>query len=174
MTIENNQAGHEDFSMSLHKSCLGHSSMPAAIATMNLDEAVSRVRQCAKRMNKLYQDVVFDEWAIVSLLPKHGKILFYEGTRKEDFAKNFGQDILDLRAALMSDEYGFGDYEFARNAEGTKIDAFMNIGEGLFLISNNLINDMDAICKDGRWLSAQRPFIELSELFQSNPLFYPA
>ena len=137
---------------------------------MTLEHATKLIGSCAERMNDLYQKVVFDEWAIVSLVQHKAKILAYLGPRKEDFQKNFATDVQDLRAELLSRRHSIGDFEFARHGVGTKLEAFVMAGEGLYLICNNTAQSMSAIAKDPLWLSAQVPFVELSDRFRSDPL----
>jgi len=137
---------------------------------MTLEEATKLIGGCAERMNDLYQKVVFDEWAIVSLIQHKAKILAYLGPRKDDFQKNFATDVQDLRADLLSRRHSIGDFEFARHGVGTKLEAFVMVGDGLYLICNNTAQSMSAIAKDPLWLSAQVPFVELSDQFRSNPL----
>jgi len=137
---------------------------------MTLEEAMNLIGGCAERMNDLYQKVVFDEWAIVSLIQHKARILAYLGPRKDDFQKNFATDVLDLRADLLSRRHSIGDFEFARHGVGTKLEAFVMVGDGLYLICNNTTHCMAAIAKDPLWLSAQVPFVELSDQFRSNPL----
>ena len=137
---------------------------------MTLEEATNLIGRCAARMNDLYQKVVFDEWAIVSLIQHKAKILAYLGPRKDDFQKNFSTDVQDLRADLLSRRHSIGDFEFARHGVGTKLEAFVMAGEGLYLICNNTAQSMSAIAKDPLWLSAQVPFVELSDRFRSDPL----
>ncbi len=137
---------------------------------MTLEHATKLIGSCAERMNDLYQKVVFDEWAIVSLVQHKAKILAYLGPRKEDFQKNFATDVQDLRAELLSRRHSIGDFEFARHGVGTKLEAFVMAGEGLYLICNNTSQSMSAIAKDPLWLSAQVPFVELSDRFRSDPL----
>ena len=137
---------------------------------MTLEHATKLIGTCAERMNDLYQKVVFDEWAIVSLVQHKAKILAYLGPRKEDFQKNFATDVQDLRAELLSRRHSIGDFEFARHGVGTKLEAFVMAGEGLYLICNNTAQSMSAIAKDPLWLSAQVPFVELSDRFRSDPL----
>ena len=141
---------------------------------MTLDEANKRVRGCAERMNKLYRNVVFDEWAIVSLEQHKVKILAYLGPRKDDFQKNFAVDVQELRGELLNDQHTNGDFEFAHHGFGTKVEAFMVVGDGLYLICNNTTQAMDGIAKDPLWLSAQVPFVELSDGFRSDPLVLPS
>jgi hypothetical protein len=137
---------------------------------MTLEEATKLIGGCAERMNDLYQKVVFDEWAIVSLVQHKARILAYLGPRKEDFQKNFATDVQDLRADLLSRRHSIGDFEFTRHGVGTKLEAFVMVGEGLYLICNNTAQSMSAIAKDPLWLSAQVPFVELSDHFRSDPL----
>jgi hypothetical protein len=137
---------------------------------MTLEEATKLIGGCAERMNDLYHKVVFDEWAIVSLIQHKAKILAYLGPRKDDFQKNFATDVQDLRADLLSRRHSIGDFEFARHGVGTKLEAFVMVGNGLYLICNNTAQSMSAIAKDPLWLSAQVPFVELSDQFRSNPL----
>jgi len=137
---------------------------------MTLEEATNLIGRCAARMNDLYQKVVFDEWAIVSLIQHKAKILAYLGPRKDDFQKNFATDVQDLRADLLSRRHSIGDFEFARHGVGTKLEAFVMVGDGLYLICNNTAKSMSAIAKDPLWLSAQVPFVELSDQFRADPL----
>ena len=137
---------------------------------MTLEEATNLIGRCAARMNDLYQKVVFDEWAIVSLIQHKAKILAYLGPRKDDFQKNFATDVQDLRADLLSRRHSIGDFEFARHGVGTKLEAFLMVGDGLYLICNNTAQSMSAIAKDPLWLSAQVPFVELSDQFRADPL----
>ena len=137
---------------------------------MTLDEANKLIRGCADRMNELYKKTVFDEWAIVSLVQHKARILAYLGPRKDDFQKNFATDVQDLRAELLSNKHNIGDFEFSRHGFGTRLEAFLVVGDGLYLICNNTTQSMSGIAKDPLWLSAQVPFVEMSDLFRSDPL----
>ena len=137
---------------------------------MTLEKGMSLIGGCAARMNDLYRKAVFDEWVIVSLIQHKAKILAYLGPRKDDFQKNFAADVQDLRADLLSSRHSIGDFEFTRHGVGTKLEAFVMVGDGLYLICNNTAQSMSAIAKDPLWLSAQVPFVELSDEFRSDPL----
>src|SRR5881296_3210017 len=119
---------------------------------MTLEQASNLSGGCAERMNDLYQKVVFDEWAIVSLVQHKARILAYLGPRKDDFQKNFATDIQDLRAELLSNKHSIGDFEFARHGFGTRLEAFVVVGDGLYLICNNTTQSMSGIANDPRWL----------------------
>ena len=98
------------------------------------------------------------------------KVLAYTGPRNDDFLKNFARDLGTLRSALVGGGYGPGDFEFARHGTGTGYEAFLVVGQGLYLICNNTSESMESITKNPRWLGAQVPFAELSEKVRANPL----
>ena len=137
---------------------------------MTLDEANLLIQAGLDLMNARYGSTVFNEWAVLALHDKGSRILHYSGPRKEDFHKNLGTDLDALRDELQSRQFGVGDFEFARHAGGTHFDAFLVLGRGFYLICNNTHASMDAITKDPRWLSAQVPFVELSDKFRANPV----
>jgi len=137
---------------------------------MTLEEASKLIRACASQMNDRYGKVVFDEWAVVSLIHHKARILSYAGPRNDVFLKNFANDLGTLRAELLDSKYTVGDFEFARHGVGTGFEAFMVLGEGIYLICNNTTQSMDSISKDPRWLGAQVPFVELSDKVRSDPV----
>jgi hypothetical protein len=137
---------------------------------MTLSETMVAIRACAAQMNLQYGKTVFDEWVVVSLQEPQPSVLGYVGPRHEEFAKNFTRDLGGLRASLLNGKHQIGDFEFARDAEGTSFEAFMVLGDGLYLICNNTQSSMAEIARDPRWLIAQVPFANLSErLCASSP-----
>jgi hypothetical protein len=137
---------------------------------MTLDQATRLMNSCAEQMNARYKKVVFDEWALVALAGNKGRLLAYSGPRKAGFQKNFVADAGSLRAALLTQQFNVGDFEFARTGVGTDFESFMAVGKDAFLICNNTVQSMDGITKDPLWLSAQVPFVELSDQFRQDPL----
>jgi hypothetical protein len=137
---------------------------------MTLDEAISHIKSCAKEMDARCGQTVFDEWAVLSLAENKARVLAYIGPRNDDFLKNFAKDLGALRAELLTENYGAGDFEFARHGTGTGFESFMVLGRALYLICNNTRESMDTIAKNPRWLAAQVPFAELSEKVRYNPL----
>ena len=137
---------------------------------MNLDETMNVVRSCAKQMNAQYGQPVFDEWVVISLLQNQARILGYVGPRNDAFLRSFADDLAPLRAALLHGKYQAGDFEFARHGTGTKFEAFMTLGDGVYLLCNNTQSTMDEIAKNPKWLSAQVPFAELADSVRSNSL----
>ena len=137
---------------------------------MTLEEATKQIRACRNKMNDLYGKVVFDEWVIISLAQQKARILFYIGPRNDDFLKNFASDLGSLREELLDARYSVGDFEFSRHGVGTGFEAFVVLGEGIYLICNNTEASMDEITRDPKWLNAQVPFAELSEAVRPNPL----
>jgi len=137
---------------------------------MNLDETFEEIKDCAEQMDSRYGQMVFDEWAIVSLVENKARVLAYIGPRNDEFLTNFAKDLGALRAELRTDRYDAGDFEFARHGVGTGHEAFMVLGSGIYLICNNTRESMDSISKNPRWLNAQIPFAELSDKIRANPL----
>jgi hypothetical protein len=134
---------------------------------MTVDQATRLIKSCAEQMDARYRKTVFDEWAIVSLGENKGRLLAYIGPRKGGFQKNFLTDAGPLRAGLLTQECEVGDFEFARHGVGTGFEAFMVLGKSVFLICTNTVQSMDAIARDPLWLSAQVPFVELSDQFRA-------
>ena len=137
---------------------------------MKLENARELIENSIKQTNSLYGGILFDEWAVVVFHNKKGVLLSYWGPRKSDFQKNFAEDISALSTALKLNAYGCGDFEFARHAEGSKVDAFVMAGQDTYLFCNNLSKSMADIVKDPKWLAAQSAFAELCERFRSDPL----
>lgn len=137
---------------------------------MTLENIVVEIKTCAGQMNARYGFVVFDEWAVVSLVENKARVLFYAGPRNDDFLKNFVRDLGSLRNSLRDSQYGPGDFEFARHGTGTGFESFMVLGQGFYLICNNTSETMDSIAQNPRWIGAQVPFVELAERVRANPL----
>ncbi|GEM_PF-418403 len=136
---------------------------PTMKQSLNLDDMMSAVRFCAAQMDSQYGDTVFDEWVVISLKNGQPRILHYFGPRNYEFRQNFTRDLGALRNALFNGNHRPGDFEFARHAKGTYFEAFMALGNDVYLICNNTRASMDEIAQNPRWLSAQVPFADLSE-----------
>ncbi len=137
---------------------------------MKIDQATRLINTYAAQMNARYKKTVFDEWAIISLAAEKGRLLAYTGPRRSDFQKNFRADAGPLSTALLKAEGDAGDFEFSHEGVGTGFESYVVLGKGVFLICNNTVQSMDAISRDPLWLSAQVPFVELSEKFRLDPV----
>lgn len=142
----------------------------ALLNCMTLENISANIKICAEQMNSRYGGVVFDEWVVVSLERNRARILHYTGPRNDDFLKNFVTDLGALRTALLDGSYGAGDFEFSRHGVGTGIEAFLVLGQGLYLICNNTLDSMDGLTKNPRWLGAQVPFAEFADKVRISPL----
>jgi hypothetical protein len=136
---------------------------------MDLAAARQHIEHSFARMNTLYQQPVFDEWAILAPGTPQG-VVAYAGPRAETFRKTLRQDAEPLRTAVAGRPFAVGDFEFAQEAEGTRYDACMNVGAGSFLVCNHTTRAMADIRRDPLWLKAQAVFFELSEKFRADPL----
>jgi hypothetical protein len=139
---------------------------------MTLDQAWSAVQNCAREMNRLYRQVVFDELAIVSFGDNCPHTLSYQGPRRAAFDAGFVADSAALRAVVRSggQQYSVGDFEFSHEGAGTAFEAFLVLGPEVCLVCNNTVKSMSAIAANPLWLAAQVPFVELAESFRFKPL----
>jgi hypothetical protein len=137
---------------------------------MTLEQAVNLIKDCAGRMTSSYGKVVFDEWVLVSLQDAKGKILAYIGPRKEEVHKTFVNDLGALRSELIHGQHAVGEFEFARHGVGTSFEAFLVVGQKLYLVCNNTALSMEQIVSDSKWLQAQSYLPELAASFRNNPL----
>ena len=139
---------------------------------MILAQALEKVKQASDNMDARYGRVVFDEWAVVSLQAGRERIVSYEGPRKEHFQKNFVADLGGLRADVLTTKHEPGHFDFARQAFGTNFEAFVCVGEELYLICNNTQLTMDQIAGEARWLEAQKTFAALTDSFRADPVVH--
>jgi hypothetical protein len=137
---------------------------------MDLDTARRHIESAIARMQACYLQPVFDEWAILSLHPKSGGVVAYQGPRAEVFRRNVPQDAEPLRALSSGREFAEGDIEFVPDAADTRYDAFMKIGAASYLVLNHTVKTMTQIRADSKWLGAQAILFELSEKFRADPL----
>jgi len=137
---------------------------------MNFEKASQLVTDCAIQMTRLYGTAVFNELVIVSFVGNREEVVGYVGPRPERVQNDFAQDLHKLKEELFSAKHGIGEFEFARSATGTHFDAFIVVGDWLYLICNNTSLTMDEITKKPEWRQAQVPFVELCDKFRADPL----
>ena len=137
---------------------------------MTLEKATELIESCSEQMDAWYKRTVFDEWAVISLAGRKGRVLAYIGPRRQGFQKNFLTDVGALREGLLNPKYSVGDFDFTRHGVGSAFESFMVVGQGIYLICNNTVQSMDTISQDPQWLAAQVPFVELSDKVRDNPL----
>jgi hypothetical protein len=137
---------------------------------MTLEKAVTLVQSQMARMTELYGKTLFNEWAIVAVADRKGRILHYEGQRRSDLQQTLAGDLGEFGTALVRGEQEVGDFDFSRHAVGSHFDAYVVLGAGIYLICNNTLQSMAGITKDPLWLQAQVPFVELSDRFRADPV----
>ena len=135
---------------------------------MTLNDARTAITAALGRMNAAYAETVFDEWALVSIKAEGSTILAYTGPRADKFKQSFKADIQPLREELANQQLSVGDFAFAPSATGTKHDACLRTGESSFLFCNNTGKTIADIRANSLWREAQKPFVQLSQLFQAD------
>ncbi len=141
---------------------------------MTLEQADALIKESIDKMNAIYRQPVFDEWAIVTQTDKQGLVLAYNGPRVENVQRGFFDDLKHILSDMESDKNEPGLFAFSREADGTNFDAFIVLGNGIFLICNNTTNTMEDITDNSLWLQAQVPFVNLSNKFLLNPVEAPS
>ena len=142
----------------------------ATLFIMKLVDARFAITSALGRMNALYQKTVFDEWILFKLSSDQNVILGYEGPRPDSYQQKFKEDIIPLSSELNQRKMAVGDFAFAQAAVGTGFDACIRLGPASYLFCNNTTQSMQDIRKNPLWLSAQKPFADLSGKFQADPL----
>lgn len=137
---------------------------------MNLPDAIARIEKCIAKMNTLYGETLFDEWGIVSLAGPASSVLAYRGARPDEFRASLAKEAAPLIQEAGDRHMGPGDFEFARFASGTRHDAGMVLGDELYLLCNHTQKNMQQLRESPLWISAQAPFVSLSEAVRANPL----
>lgn len=136
---------------------------------MDLATARQHIETSFARMDAVYRQPLFDEWAILSAAAKPG-VLAYSGPRSAHFRQELPNDAEPLLAILAGRELAPGDFDFATEAGGTHYDACLKLGASTFLVCNHTTRAMAEIRTDPKWLKAQPIFFELSEKFRADPL----
>src|SRR5688572_18903401 len=114
---------------------------------MDLAAARQHIEQSFSRMDAAYLRPVFDEWAILSLAAQQG-ILAYSGPRGESFRKQFPEDVEPIRTMISGRAFSPGDFEFAPDAGGTRLDACVKLGPTSYLVCNHTTKEMSEIRRD--------------------------
>ena len=137
---------------------------------MTLNDARTAITSALARMNAAYAETVFDEWVLVSIKAERGTILAYTGPRPDRFKQTFTSDIQPLREELTNQNLAVGDFAFAPSATGTKHDACLRAGDSSYLFCNHTTKTIADIRANPLWREAQKPFVQLSDLFRANPV----
>lgn len=132
--------------------------------------AFDKIRTAFVRMDAFYGRTVFDEWAVLSIEGPRIAVHAYEGPRQATFAESMRRDLAKLQHETEHDRRDPGAFGFSRHADGPSIDAYIVLGQGLYLVCNNTHESVSELALDPLWRKAQVPFAELAEVFRHHPL----
>jgi len=136
---------------------------------MNCSEAVEKVERALSEMTTMLGEAVFDEWVLVKRLPKGWQVLNYAGAREAAFRKEFPADIAAMKATVLDFSKTYvGDSAFSYEGHGSGFDAYMCVGEGIFLFLNNVHKSTTEITQDPKWKQVQVHYATLLESFVSD------
>ncbi len=136
---------------------------------MDLATARTHITAALARMNTVYGQAVFDEWAVLGLGGKSG-VLAYVGPRPDSFRRSLPDDAAPLRAEAAGQPNSVGDLVFALETGGTRYDAFLRLGDSSYLVYNHTTKSMAEIRANPGWLMAQAVLFDLGEKFRVDPL----
>lgn len=137
---------------------------------MTITQARLLIEQCRERMNAVGGEIIFDEWAMVTLAADGATLAAYFGPRVEKFRARFKADIRPLQTEMEGRHLAVGDFVFAAEATGTAYDACVRIGPAAYLWWNHTALTMVEIRASGAWLPAQKRFADLCEQFRADPV----
>ena len=137
---------------------------------MTLENTLQLIRNSLRKMRLSFSDPLFDEWLILSLQPGNASLVHYEGPRPEAIQASLKDDLQMLREELCQDSHVPGDFAFARDADGSAFDAFLAIGEGIFVLFNHTTKTIEEITRVPEWKAAQTHFVAMSESFRLDPV----
>jgi hypothetical protein len=141
---------------------------------VRLKEVIAAATAAEQAMDQAFHKVVFDELAIVSFRNQEVRLLWYKGPREDVFSARFAQETASLRGEargrLFHGPYSPGELEFVMDGLGSEVDAFIVLGEELYLVFGHTDKPMAEISKDPMWLAAQVFFVGLSERFLTQEL----
>ena len=136
---------------------------------MDLATARNHIVAALARLNAVYGQTVFDEWAVLGLGGAQG-VLAYAGPRPDSFRRSLPDDAAPLRAEAAGQPNSVGDLVFAIETGGTRYDAFLRLGESSYLVCNHTTKSMAEIRANPGWIKAQSALFDLGEKFRADPL----
>lgn len=137
---------------------------------MKLDAALTRIEQSFAKMNEAYRRPVFDELLVVSRAGGEVALLNYEGPREDSIMDSLMDETVALRQSGSHLNTTPGEFDFTREGVGSDFDAYICLGEDLFLLCNNTEKSMEEVTADSNWLAAQGEFLNASQWFAVDPL----
>lgn len=137
---------------------------------MNLEAALSQISKSFAKMNEAYQRPVFDELLVVSRAGGEVKILNYEGPREDTIKDTVFDETVALRQSGSHLNTSPGEFDFTRDGVGSDFDAYICLGQDIFLLCNNTVKSMEEVTADGNWLAAQGEFLNATQWFAADPL----
>ena len=137
---------------------------------MTIRETNQLIEQCRERMQTQSGEIIFDEWAVISLTSNGAKLITYIGPRIEQFRLGFKADSRPLQAEMDGRQLSVGDFVFVADAVGTAYDACVRVGPATYLWCNHTSATLEEIRKSGAWLPAQETFAAMCERFRSDPV----
>lgn len=137
---------------------------------MDLETAANRIERAFTKMNDAYRRTVFDEFLIVEAQGDLVKLHYYIGPRENSIMDSLDDETIALRESGRHINSTPGEFDFTRDGVGSDFDAYICLGQGLYLLCNNTEKSMEEVTADPRWLNAQELFLNASQYFAVDAL----
>lgn len=138
---------------------------------MKKSEAVERIGLALSKMAEVLGEAAFDEWMLVKRLSKGWQVLNYTGEREAAFKKEFTTDIAAMKETVLDFSKTYvGDSDFSYEGHGSGFDAYICVGDGIFLFLNNIQKSTSEITNSPKWKRAQIHYATLLEAFAADKL----
>jgi len=136
---------------------------------MKLDQANKLIQLCAEQMNARYRKVVFDEWAVISLTDNKGRLLSTWVPGRPGSRKTFSPTRANCGARCSLSSLTRGISSLPATEWGPGLNRSWPWG-GIIPDLQQYRPIHGRYHQDPLWLSAQVPFVDLSERFRNDPL----
>jgi len=88
----------------------------------------------------------------------------------EKLIHDFSRDIKAVHEHIVAEGHAVGDFGFTHEGHGTRFDAFVVIGDSLYLLWNNTGASTTQTTKNPSWKIAQTEFLAFTDVIRSNPV----
>lgn len=134
---------------------------------MELSAAEKRIEKMVAAMQAVCRHPVFDEWVIISVSGGDFEVESYHGPRE---GANLVRDTAAIYDSLTRKAYYPGEFDFSFEGHDERFDAFMAMGNGLFVLFNNMSFTTEGITSNPLWRKAQGEFVNLGDAFAADPV----
>lgn len=137
---------------------------------MTKEEAIKQIEHTLEDLNNQIKYTIFNEWILISVTPRSWDILKYSGPRQSEFFSHLSEDLTSVHQKMNDLNPIPGEFDFSYEGYGKAFDAYMCIGEKLYILFNNTLKNADEIKAHINWKKAERKIRNLQQKFMDDPV----